>query len=78
VQLFVASHDKKTIIQETAQKQGKLENLKIRGFEGWEYVEQKDLNSTITDAQGRSWKFCTMCLSIYKKNWYVQPVSWQR
>jgi hypothetical protein len=44
-----------------------LENRKTRGFEAWKYVEPKDLNSTITDAQGRTWKFCTKCVCQYTK-----------
>jgi hypothetical protein len=46
-------------IRDCPKKKGKLENQKTRGFEAWKYVEPKDLNSTITEAQGLTWKFCT-------------------
>jgi hypothetical protein len=57
----------KIIIYETALKQGKLENKKTKGFEAWKYVKPKDLNSTITDAQGRIWKFFPKHVCRYTK-----------
>jgi hypothetical protein len=38
-----------------------------RGFEAWKYVESKDLNSTITEVQGRTEKFCTKFVCLYTK-----------
>jgi hypothetical protein len=52
---------------ETSLKKEKLENRKTRGFEAWKYVEPKDLNSLITDEQGRNWKLCTKCVCSYTK-----------
>jgi hypothetical protein len=54
-------------IRDCPKKPGKLENRKTRGFEAWKYAEPKDLNSTITDAQGRTWKFCIKCVCRYTK-----------
>ena len=32
-----------------------------KGLAPWKYIEPKDLMSTVTDQQGRIWKFCTKC-----------------
>lgn len=33
----------------------------------WKYLEPKDLSQTVTDAQGRIWKFCTKCKCRHTK-----------
>jgi hypothetical protein len=61
--LFQENHH----IRDCPKKQGNLENRKTRGFEAWKNVEPKDLNSTITDAQGLTWKFCTKYVCQYTR-----------